>query len=76
MALLSCIDCDKEISPSLETCPHCGRVMPKEFAGLLLRAAVGIGLVLLLLRFCPPMPGHDEPSTQATHRPHEFLRCA
>ncbi len=51
MALVSCDDCRKEVSPNLEVCPHCGRVMPKEFIGLLVRAIVMFGLIFMLMFF-------------------------
>ena len=51
MPLVSCNDCRKEVSLNLEVCPHCGRVMPKELIGLLIRAIVMFGLIFMLLFF-------------------------
>lgn len=56
MALIRCPECNKDVSNTAETCPHCGfRITPKakswvrsavETVGLLIAAFVGIAVII------------------------------
>lgn len=53
--MMACPDCDKEISRSAPSCPHCGRKVPasgstiRKIGGYMVALAVAVGLFLALM---------------------------
>lgn len=67
MALVHCIECDREISSGAKTCPHCGyKAREKGIGGCLAWGAVGsLVIVLIALNSAPPEPSQS-PSQPVT----------
>lgn len=70
MAIITCPECNKEISDQAKACPHCGAKKPTDWfwLKLLLGIPVGLFLLVMLIGSCTPKAGTESDSKAQDRR--------